>query len=766
MVLTQEEAEEQIRKEKSVAPTGSGLASLSEEGIKRKASFRVKKSRSKKGKSRVIGPTSPERAAKLKEVEKRNVSNEIEKSIARGEIVVNKFGQLEAKNDAARKLIDVGKTTGAIGPVDVTKQPITPTTQEEVDIRRQRFLNSLREDFSKTLERPLPITLRRINKVDTKAAPRRVAPVLTEEQQEVIKIPTFQETIPKKEDISKETFDKIIGRNAKPVLSEVRATTLPLSAHVEKDFGTAGLFTLGFVKGSENVIVETVKTGGFNLVEGTAQLIAKPGETMEDVSVRIQSGPISAGEVTGEIVTSSLIGKFITKGVLKGGKTFKNIRHIQKTRIPPERLGPDFEGLTRLADNPSQTQLIPKDVSSAEVIDQWRKTFLKKQTPPPGGNLDFQTRLESKTIENVVLESGFIESRVIPKSAGVVRLNILRGELFKQAQKAPKPKQLELPLGTSKDFSVTILEPRTNTFIRASKFGVFGKRGQLRVNFFEEPELIPVETNLQKPKSIFEPRPLIKPTGPQAFRNVGLEDLITPKTSPEREIQTPDIRYNYKSAEKIDQGMKLLSDVEPAITPDTINLEIQEIRSISRQKPKVDQDERLEEDVREKQSSDKALMLDLSLSQQEIVTTIPDKLIDDEIIPPPDSSLIKKIPKSFFSSKNDEDLKFRDDEFSVFLRRKGHFSPLKTSVSLGEALRIGSLVVRESSAASFKVLNKLGRPVSVSLADPALKGQFRRSKKERGVLIEEEKYRINKPGELREITFKGLSAIKFKSGLL
>lgn len=46
MVLTQEEAEAQVRAEKEAAPTGTGTAALSERGIKTKAAARVKRSKS------------------------------------------------------------------------------------------------------------------------------------------------------------------------------------------------------------------------------------------------------------------------------------------------------------------------------------------------------------------------------------------------------------------------------------------------------------------------------------------------------------------------------------------------------------------------------------------------------------------------------------------------------------------------------------------------------------------------------------------------
>lgn len=103
--------------------------------------------------------------------------------------------------------------------------------------------------------------------------------------------------------------------------------------------------------------------------------------------------------------------------------------------------------------------------------------------------------------------------------------------------------------------------------------------------------------------------------------------------------------------------------------------------------------------------------------------------------------------------------------FQVFVRGKGVFKPVQGGLTKGEAVSLGADIARTSSVASFKVL-KMGKPVNVSVFDSLLKGQFRLSKSDRGVLVEKSKYRIDTEGELRDITYKGLAALKFKSGLL
>lgn len=95
-------------------------------------------------------------------------------------------------------------------------------------------------------------------------------------------------------------------------------------------------------------------------------------------------------------------------------------------------------------------------------------------------------------------------------------------------------------------------------------------------------------------------------------------------------------------------------------------------------------------------------------------------------------------------------------EFGVSVRRGGVFRSVGGGLSLRDALRRGQGVVRGSAAASFMV-TRGGRVVNVL----APSGFY--SKK--GVLIERNKFRINTPGELKEISSVGVSK-KRKRGVL
>ncbi len=86
MVLTQKQAEKQVRKEKERAPVGSGKRALSEEGIRREASSRVQKSK-RRGATRIIGPTPPEKAKRILEQTQKNLQTAFARANLRGDIV-------------------------------------------------------------------------------------------------------------------------------------------------------------------------------------------------------------------------------------------------------------------------------------------------------------------------------------------------------------------------------------------------------------------------------------------------------------------------------------------------------------------------------------------------------------------------------------------------------------------------------------------------------------------------------------------------------
>lgn len=95
--------------------------------------------------------------------------------------------------------------------------------------------------------------------------------------------------------------------------------------------------------------------------------------------------------------------------------------------------------------------------------------------------------------------------------------------------------------------------------------------------------------------------------------------------------------------------------------------------------------------------------------------------------------------------------------FSVEVRRKGEFQNIFTTKSKDIAFRVGAGEARGRAVASFRV-KKEGR-----IIDPtrSFRG-FTKSKREKGVLIEENKYRIDSPGEKGDITLLGIRSSKKK----
>ena len=95
--------------------------------------------------------------------------------------------------------------------------------------------------------------------------------------------------------------------------------------------------------------------------------------------------------------------------------------------------------------------------------------------------------------------------------------------------------------------------------------------------------------------------------------------------------------------------------------------------------------------------------------------------------------------------------------FDVFVKTKGEFlkaNPL--SLSEEQAFNLGASRVAKTSSASFKVVPS-GTEAIGRFDLKVDKDQFRQSKRTPGVVVEKSRYRINTPGELREITFKGIA---------
>ena len=96
--------------------------------------------------------------------------------------------------------------------------------------------------------------------------------------------------------------------------------------------------------------------------------------------------------------------------------------------------------------------------------------------------------------------------------------------------------------------------------------------------------------------------------------------------------------------------------------------------------------------------------------------------------------------------------------FDVLVRRSGRFERIGTTKTLKSAFDIGERKVRQTAAASFKVLSRGGQSVTPSL----LPRGFYKSERELGVVIQKPSYRISSQGEKFDITYKGIRSQKKK----
>lgn len=129
------------------------------------------------------------------------------------------------------------------------------------------------------------------------------------------------------------------------------------------------------------------------------------------------------------------------------------------------------------------------------------------------------------------------------------------------------------------------------------------------------------------------------------------------------------------------------------------------------------------------------------------------------------------LPKSRSTPKNLvlPSLKFPGDSepvrsrgFGVSVRRRGVFETVATGLTREEALFKGSSIVGTSAAASFKIFETGGFTTSTGGGGLLNPRDF--YEKQQGLFIEKRGRRIKSTGELREITYKGISANRKLTG--
>lgn len=94
------------------------------------------------------------------------------------------------------------------------------------------------------------------------------------------------------------------------------------------------------------------------------------------------------------------------------------------------------------------------------------------------------------------------------------------------------------------------------------------------------------------------------------------------------------------------------------------------------------------------------------------------------------------------------------DTFDLFVRKRGRFVPFGSFEGYESAFKEGADIVDTSASASFKIFDDTG--AERNNIPNQFKKQFRRSRKDKNILVEKEIFRINTPGEKAEIPGKSV----------
>ena len=105
--------------------------------------------------------------------------------------------------------------------------------------------------------------------------------------------------------------------------------------------------------------------------------------------------------------------------------------------------------------------------------------------------------------------------------------------------------------------------------------------------------------------------------------------------------------------------------------------------------------------------------------------------------------------------------RMKENLFGVEVRRRGKFQTVGKGLPFEEAVKKGAGIVSATAAASFRIEAE-DAPSKQSPFDFINRNQFRRSKREAGVIVEKSRFRISTPGEVGEISRKGQAASKWR----
>jgi hypothetical protein len=122
--------------------------------------------------------------------------------------------------------------------------------------------------------------------------------------------------------------------------------------------------------------------------------------------------------------------------------------------------------------------------------------------------------------------------------------------------------------------------------------------------------------------------------------------------------------------------------------------------------------------------------------------------------PTPPPSILKK-PR--LERKDRE--RIREPGFNVLIKNKGIFNKINTKpISKAQAINLGAGIVEKTSSATFTIKPSNSPAQKISVAKANLKNFYKKG----SLFIEKPSKRINTPGELTGITFKGIKSKKLK----
>ena len=136
-----------------------------------------------------------------------------------------------------------------------------------------------------------------------------------------------------------------------------------------------------------------------------------------------------------------------------------------------------------------------------------------------------------------------------------------------------------------------------------------------------------------------------------------------------------------------------------------------------------------------------------------------------DIIKPPETPEDPNPPIPSLRIPSFQSSNFKGGVFTVQVKRRGMFRDLDSSTDVESIFKKGRDVTKRTAGASFRIINPSGQVLNPDkLSNSFLSsGMFTRSKSNRNVVVEKNRFRIDTPGEKAEITFKGILSNSFNN---